>query len=112
MSKWRHIDKKNRDGEKFMRTKCNYTERADSKTSRLITKRVGLLFSTKIKKLPAPGGKVMPVKISLPSGKESRNHDYEQLNIQLSLFDLTQYTVADKRISRKYGRKSGEYPSL
>jgi len=107
-----HIDQKNRDGEKFLCTKCIYTEHADSKASRLIAQRVGLLFPTKTKKLPADCGKVMPVKISLPSGKESRNHAYEQLNIQLSLFDLTEYTVTDNRISRKSGRKSGESPSL
>jgi putative transposase len=72
-----HIDQKNRDGEKFLCTKCIYTEHADSKASRLIAQRVGLLFPTKTKKLPADCGKVMPVKISLPSGKESRNHAYE-----------------------------------
>ncbi|MEA5624776.1 hypothetical protein [Nostoc sp. UHCC 0251] len=33
-------------------------------------------------------------------------HAYESLNIQLSLFDLTQYTVADNRISKRYGKSS------
>ena len=107
-----HIDKKNREGEKFLCTQCGHTEHADTKASRTIAKRVGLLFPTKTKKLRADCAKVTPVKISTPLGVESRNHAYEQLSIQLNLFDLTQYTVADSRKSRKYGRKSGESPTL
>ena len=108
-----HIDKKNRDGEKFLCSQCGYTEHADTKASRTIAKRVGLLFPTKTKKLPADCGKVTPVKISVPECAESRNHAYEMYNyVQLTLFNLTEYKSSDSRISRKYGRKSGESPSL
>jgi putative transposase len=107
-----HIDKKNRSGEKFICTNCGYADHADTKAAREIAKRVGLVFPKNKKTLPADCGKVTPVKKSTPNGVESRNHAYEQLNIQLSLFDLTKYTIADKRISRKYGRKSGESPFL
>ncbi|MGB3207180.1 MAG: transposase [Crinalium sp.] len=102
--KCKHIDKKNRSGEKFICTNCNFTDHADTKASRTVAKKVGLLFPSKIKKLPGDSRKVTPVKISTPLGVESRNHALEQLSIQLNLFDLTQYTVADNRISRKYGR--------
>jgi len=47
-----HIDKKNREGEKFICVECNYTEHADTKASRTIAKRIGLLFPSKTKKLP------------------------------------------------------------
>ncbi|NJP22360.1 MAG: transposase [Hydrococcus sp. CRU_1_1] len=97
-----NIDKKNRDGEKFICTNCGYTDHADTKASREIASRVGLVFPNK-KTLPADCGKVMPAKISLPKCKESRNQAYEQMEIQLSLFDLAGYTNADKRISRRYG---------
>ncbi|WP_313931471.1 transposase [Nostoc sp. FACHB-133] len=103
----RHTEKSNRSGEKFLCTNCGYTQHADTKASRTIAKRVGLVFPKNIKKtLPGDSRKVMPVKISLPMGGESRNHAYESLNIQLSLFDLTQYTVADNRISKRYGKNS------
>ncbi|WP_341531400.1 transposase (plasmid) [Nostoc sp. UHCC 0302] len=117
-----HIDKHNRSGEKFLCTNCRYTEHADTKASRTTAKRVGLVFPKNQKRevggvgsrpielcnktLPGDSRKVMPVKISLPMGGESRNHAYEQLAIQLSLFDLTQYTVADSRKSKRYGKNS------
>jgi putative transposase len=89
--KCKHIDKKNRSGEKFICTNCQYTNHADTKASRTIAKKVGLVFPKKIKKtLPPDWGKVTPVKISTPFGVESRNHALEQLNTQLNLFDLTQ----------------------
>jgi putative transposase len=61
-----HIDKKNRSGEKFICTNCGYTEHADSKASREIAKRVGLVFPKNQKTLPADCGKVTPVKVSVP----------------------------------------------
>lgn len=106
-----HIDNKNRSGEKFICTNCGYTDHCDTKAAREIAKRVGLLFPSKTKKLPPDWGKVTPSRYQ-SLGIETRNHALEQLNIQLSLFDLTQYTIADSRKSRKYGRKSGESASL
>jgi len=106
-SKCGHIDKANRSGEKFICTNCNYVDHADRKASREIAKRVGLVFPKKIKKtLPADCGKVTPVKISTTLGVESRNHAYEQSYIQLNLFDLSEYTTADKRIFKRSGRNS------
>lgn len=104
--KCRHIDHKNRDGEKFICTNCQYTAHADTKASREIAKRAGLVFPKKQKALPADCGKVMPVKISLPECKESRNQAYEVSNIQLALFDVTEYCLPDSRIFRRYGRTS------
>ncbi len=111
--KCKHIDKKNRSCEKFICTNCGYTEHADTKASRIVAKKVGLVFPKKVKKtLPADCGKVTPVKIPTPLRVESRNHALEQSYNQLSLFNLIDYTIADNRKSRKYGRKSGESPSL
>ncbi len=92
--KCKHIDSKNRSGEKFICTNCGYTDHADTKASRTVGKKVGLLFPSKTKKLRADCAKVTPVKISTPLRVESRNHAYEQLNVQLSLFNLTDYTIA------------------
>ena len=71
-----HIDKVNREGEKFLCTKCHHTEHADTKGSRTIAKRVGLVLPSNKKTLPADCGEVMPWKISLPECKESRNQAY------------------------------------
>jgi putative transposase len=101
-----NIDRANRSGEKFLCTNCGYTEHADTKASRTIAKRVGLVFPKNNKTLPADCGKVTPVKVSTPKGVESRNHAYESSNIQLSLFDLNQYTTIDSRKSKRYGRNS------
>lgn len=107
-----HIDKSNRDGEKFVCTNCGHTEHADTKASRTIAKRVGLVFPRKIKKtLPRDSRKVTPVKpasqeASTGTRVESRNHAFGQLSTQLSLFDTTVYTTADSRVSRRYGRNS------
>jgi putative transposase len=107
-----HIEQKNRTGEKFICTNCGYTDHADTKAAREIAKRVGLVFPKKPKKtLPPDWGKVTPSRYQ-SSGVETRNHAYEQTSIQLSLCDLTQYTVADIRKSSKYGRKSGESAQL
>ena len=110
--KCKHIDRKNRSGEKFVCTNCQYTDHADTKASRTVAKKVGLVFPKRVKKtLPADCGKVTPSRYQSVR-VETRNHAYEQLNIQLSLFDLTDYTIADSRKSRKYGRKSRESLSL
>lgn len=98
-----YIDKSNRSGERFLCTNCNYTEHADTKASRTIAKRVGLVFPKNNKTLSGDSRKVTPVKISIPEWVESRNQACEQSDSQLSLFDLTDYTVADKRKSRRYG---------
>jgi putative transposase len=99
----RHIDKQNRDGEKFVCTKCNYTDHADTKASREIALRVGLVFSKNKKTLPADCGKVTAAKLSVPSGAESSNQAYGVRNIQLTLFDVSEYTVSDKRKFKRYG---------
>ncbi|KYC41710.1 hypothetical protein WA1_16875 [Scytonema hofmannii PCC 7110] len=107
-----HVDQSNRDGEKFLCVKCGYTEHADTKASRTVGKRVGLVFPRKIKKtLPRDSRKVTPVKPASQEAStglrvESRNHAFGQLNMQLSLFDTTVYTTADNRVSRRYGKNS------
>ncbi|MGB3206621.1 MAG: transposase [Crinalium sp.] len=102
--KCKHINKSNRNGEKFICTNCGYTEHADTKASRTVVKKVGLVFPKKIKRtLPRDSRKVTPSRYQ-SIRVETRNHAYEQLNTQLSLFDLTDYTIADNRKSRKYGR--------
>ena len=101
-----HIDKNNRDGEKFICTNCQYAEHADTKASREIAKRAGMVFPKNQKTLPADCGEVTPVKISMPQCVESRNQAYEVSNIQLALFDVTEYCLPDSRIFRRYGRTS------
>lgn len=105
-SKCGHIDKKNREGEKFFCTECGYTEHADTKACRTIAKRVGLVFSKNVKTLPRDSRKVTPVKKSVPKRTESRNHAYETSGIQLTLFDVSEYNSPDKRIIKRYGRTS------
>jgi putative transposase len=101
-----HIDKKSRDGEKFVCTNCQYTEHADTKASRTITARVGLVFPKKIKKtLPRDSGKVTPIRHQSVR-IEGRNHASGMIGTQLSLFDIADYQSSDSRVSRKYGRKS------
>jgi putative transposase len=68
-----HVDNKNREGEKFICGKCEYAEHADTNASRTIAKRVGLVFPKKQKTLPGDSRKVMPVKLTLPVCKVSRN---------------------------------------
>ena len=117
-----HVDTKNRDGEKFLCTECGYTEHADTKASRTIAKRVGLVFPKTKKTLPgdsrkvrtlAVGGSpdlskvsVTPVKKSASKCAESRNHAFGVSNIQLTLFDVAEYSKPDSRISKRYGRTS------
>ena len=82
-----HIDQANRDGEKFVCTECGYAEHADTKASRTIAKKVGLVFPTKIKKnLPTDSGEVTPRKRTTV-GVVSRNQAYESNATQLQLFE-------------------------
>ncbi|MDF5732064.1 MAG: transposase [Rhizonema sp. PD38] len=53
-----HIDKKSREGEKYLCVACQYTEHADTKASRITAKRVGLVFPSKELTLPTDCGKV------------------------------------------------------
>jgi len=53
-----HIDKSNREGEKFVCTACGHTDHADTKASRTIARRVGLVFPSNKKTLPTDCGKV------------------------------------------------------
>ncbi|MDF5728450.1 MAG: transposase, partial [Rhizonema sp. PD38] len=53
-----HVDKKNREGEKFLCRECQYTEHADTKASRITARRVGLVFPSHERTLPADCGKV------------------------------------------------------
>ncbi|MBR8838873.1 MAG: transposase [Stigonema ocellatum SAG 48.90 = DSM 106950] len=55
-----HIDKANRDGEKFLCVFCDYTEHADTKASKTLAKRAGLVFPKNEKSLPPDWGKVTP----------------------------------------------------
>lgn len=104
--KCHHIDKSNRNGEKILCVNCNYTEHADTKASRTVGKRVGLVFPQKIRKtLPRDSGKVTPTRLSVRR-VERRNHASEQLGTQLSLFDTSAYVTTDSRVSRRYGRNS------
>lgn len=99
-----HVDKSNREGEKFLCVACHYTEHADTKASRIISKRVGMVFPQNQKTLRADGAKVTPRKLSVPFGAESRNQAYGQF-VQLSLFDTSEFS-ADRRNFKKYGKTS------
>ncbi len=70
-----HIDKSNRDGEKFLCCKCGHTEHADTKASRTIAKRVGLVFPKNQKTLPGDSGKVTPSRHQ-SLGVEARNQAF------------------------------------
>ncbi len=83
-----HVDHKNREGEKFLCVVCHHTDHADTKASRTIATRAGLVFPPNNKTLPTDCGKVMPWKSSLPKCKESRNQAYEAISIQLDLSRL------------------------
>ncbi|MBR8833055.1 MAG: transposase [Stigonema ocellatum SAG 48.90 = DSM 106950] len=68
-----HIDLKNRLGEKFLCVVCNHVDHADTKASRTIGKRVGLVFLKNKKTLPADCGKVTPSRYQ-SLGVEIGNH--------------------------------------
>lgn len=82
-----HTEKGNRNGEKFVCCNCGYTDHADTKASREIARRAGLIFPKKI--LPTGCGKVMPRKLSSPLGEESRNPIFKA--VQLNLFETGIY---------------------
>ena len=100
-----HIDKKNREGEKFLCIVCNFTEHADTKASRTIASRVGLVFPKKQKTLPRDSGKVTPNRHQ-SLRVEVGNHASGATGIQLSLFDIAEYHSPDNRISKRYGKTS------
>ncbi|MDF5728626.1 MAG: transposase [Rhizonema sp. PD38] len=98
-----HVDHLNRKSEKFFCTVCHYTDHADTKASRTIATRVGLVFPQNKKTLPADCGKVTPSRHQ-SKGIETGNHAFGATGIQLSLFDVSESHSPDRRISRKYGR--------
>lgn len=104
-----HVEKGNRDGEKFVCRACGYAEHADTGAARKIAKKSGLTFPRNQKSLPADCGKVMPRKISSPLGEESRN---------LKLSGNSQLSVIESGFQEKKGyrrnikKTSGESPRL
>ena len=100
-----HVDQKNREGEKFLCTVCHYTEHADTKASRTIARRVGLVFPPNKKTLPADCGKVTPSRYQ-SLRVETGNHASGAVGIQLNLFDVSEYKLPDNRIFKRYGRNS------
>lgn len=100
-----HIDKSNREGEKFLCTNCGHTDHADTKASRTIARKAGLVFPKNKKTLRADCAKVTAVKRTT-DGVVSSNHAFGTSGEQLSLFDTTAYHSLDKRITKKYGRTS------
>lgn len=114
-----HTDKSNRDGEKFLCTKCGYVDHADTKASRTIGKRVGLVFPNK-KTLPADGGKVTPKEAAetQQASSESRgkpgNHAYgRKTRVLIYLYGYPIYFPADSEIVKRYMAETlNESPSL
>jgi putative transposase len=82
-----HVEKANRDGEKFVCRSCGYADHADTKASRAIAARTGFVFPSKKKTLPVDCGKVMlqesgcKAGSSFPLGKEPKNPILKQLNL-------------------------------
>jgi putative transposase len=97
-----HIDKANRQGEKYLCTKCGHVDHADTAASRKIAKKAGLEFPLNKTSLPADGGKVTPRKRTTV-GVVSRNQACDLKGTQLNLFDLDEYQSSDKRNFKKYG---------
>ena len=81
--KCKHIDKKNREGEKFLCRECGYTEHADTKASRTIVRRVGLVFPKNKKTLPTDCGKVTLSRYQ-SLGVEAKNHALGTINRNIS----------------------------
>jgi putative transposase len=97
-----HIDKANREGEKYLCTKCGHVDHADTAASRKIAKKVGLEFPLNKTSLPADSGKVTLAERTT-DGVVSRNQAYDSKGTQLNLFDLDEYQSGDKRNFKKYG---------
>jgi putative transposase len=103
-----HTDKSNRDGEKFLCSECGYTSHADTKASRVLVSRTGLVFPKNQKSpktLRADSAKVTPNRHQSVL-VEVRNHAYDQIGVQLTLFDLEPYQSGDSRKTKKYCRTS------
>jgi len=79
-----YIDKANREGEKFVCTVCEYTEHADTKASRTIARRVGLVFHKNKKTLPADCGKVTLSRYQ-SLRVETGNHAFGTADFQMNL---------------------------
>jgi putative transposase len=79
--KCRHTERSNRDGEKFVCRNCGYADHADTKASRAIARKAGIVFPSKKKTLRADCAKVMPLEISFPLGEEPRNPKLKQLSL-------------------------------
>ncbi|MBR8840148.1 MAG: transposase [Stigonema ocellatum SAG 48.90 = DSM 106950] len=90
-----HVDKKNREGEKFLCVNCKHVDHADTKASRTLAKRAGLVFPKNKLTLPPDWGKVTLVKLSVPFGTESKN--------QASGVSPPCAGNSDSRICRRYG---------
>ncbi|MDF5726171.1 MAG: transposase [Rhizonema sp. PD37] len=73
------VEKKNREGEKFLCRECQYTEHADTKASRTIVRRVGLVFPSNKRTLPADCGKVTLSRYQSLQ-VEAKNHALEAVN--------------------------------
>ncbi|MBR8835134.1 MAG: transposase, partial [Stigonema ocellatum SAG 48.90 = DSM 106950] len=71
-----HVDKNNREGEKFLCVNCKHLDHADTKASRTLALRAGLVFPQNKKTLPPDWGKVTLVKLSTPGCVESKNQAY------------------------------------
>ena len=84
-----HIDHLNREGEKFICIVCHYTEHADTKASRTIAKRVGLVFPNK-KTLPTDCGKVTLSR-------------YQSLVVETLVPSLRSRKLLDSRIFKRSG---------
>ncbi len=100
-----HIDKANRDGEKYLCVKCGHVDHADTAASRKIAKKVGLEYPKNKTSLPADSGKVTLVERTT-YGVVPKNQAYGYVGIQLNLFDLNEYQSNDNRNFKRYGSTS------
>ncbi|MBR8838872.1 MAG: transposase, partial [Stigonema ocellatum SAG 48.90 = DSM 106950] len=90
-----HVDQKNREGEKFLCVNCKHLDHADTKASRTLALRAGLVFPKNKKTLPPDWGKVTLVKLSTPGCVESKN--------QASGVSPPCVGNSDSRICKRYG---------
>ncbi|MBR8838696.1 MAG: transposase [Stigonema ocellatum SAG 48.90 = DSM 106950] len=89
-----HIDKNNREGEKFLCVNCKHMDHADTKASRTLALRAGLVFPKNKKTLPADCGKVTP----------SRYQPIVVETLVPSLWESPSCAGnSDSRICRRYG---------
>ena len=97
-----HIDKANRDGEKYLCQKCGHVDHADTAASRKIAKKVGLEFPLNKTSLPADSGKVTLAERTT-GGVVPKNQACDSIGIQLNLFDVAEYQLNDNRNFKRYG---------